>query len=216
MDVPGSGNANPVARPFHDSAREGTPPAMANEDFDAMIETLKKAAAALREAEVSFILGGGLACWARGGPESDHDLDLMLRPEDADRGLDVLASTGMRPGKPPEGWLYKAFDDNGVMLDLIFAPTGLPITDEVFERAEEIEVVAVAMNVMALEDVMVTKLLALDEQTLDYRPALAIARSLREQIDWEDVRRRTKESPFARAFFTLVAELGIVESRQSS
>jgi hypothetical protein len=72
------------------------------------------------------------------------------------------------------------------------------------------------MNIMALEDVMVTKLLALDEQTLDYRPALAIARSLREQIDWEDVRRRTKESPFARAFFTLVAELGIVESRQSS
>jgi hypothetical protein len=216
VDVPGSGNANPVARPFHDSAREGTPRAMPNEDFDAMIETLKRAAAALREAEVPFMLGGGLACWARGGPESDHDLDLMFRPEDADRGLDVLASTGMRPEKPPEGWLYKAFDDNGVMVDLIFAPTGLPITDEVFERAEEIEVVAVAMNVMALEDVMVTKLLALDEQALDYRPLLAIARSLREQIDWEDLRRRTEESPFARAFFTLVEELGIVEPRQSS
>jgi hypothetical protein len=69
---------------------------------------------------------------------------------------------------------------------------------------------------MALEDVMVTKLLALDEQALDYRPLLAIARSLREQIDWEDLRRRTEESPFARAFFTLVEELGIVEPRQSS
>ncbi|MGH3053211.1 MAG: nucleotidyltransferase domain-containing protein [Gaiellaceae bacterium] len=76
---------------------------MPNEEFDAMIETLKKAAAALREAEVPFMLGGGLACWARGGPESDHDLDLMFRPEDADRALDVLASTGMRPEKPPEG-----------------------------------------------------------------------------------------------------------------
>jgi hypothetical protein len=33
---------------------------------------------------------------------------------------------------------------------------------------------------------------------------------LREQIDWEEVRRRTASSPFARAFFTLVEELEIV------
>jgi predicted nucleotidyltransferase len=189
---------------------------MPNEDFDAMVGTLKKAASALREAEVPFMLGGGLACWARGGPESDHDLDFMLEPKDAERALEVLARIGMRPEKPPEGWLYKAFDDNGVMIDLIFKPTGLPITDEVFERAEDLEVVAVPMKVMALEDVMITKLLALDEQTLDHRPLLTIARSLREQIDWEDVRRRTAASPFARAFFTLVEELAIVEPRQSS
>ena len=40
---------------------------------------------------------------------------------------------------------------------------------------------------------------------------LEIARSLREQIDWDFVRERTDDSPFARAFFTLVEELGIVE-----
>jgi hypothetical protein len=122
----------------------------------------------------------------------------------------------MRPEKPPEGWLYKAFDENGVMIDVIFKPTGLRIRDEVFERAEEREVVAVPMKIMALEDVMVTKLLALDEQTLDYRPSLDIARSLREQIDWEDVHARTDGSPFARALFTLVEGLGIVEPRQAS
>ena len=43
---------------------------------------------------------------------------------------------------------------------------------------------------------------------------LKIARTLREQIDWEDVRERTAESPFARAFFTLVEGLGIVESAE--
>jgi hypothetical protein len=216
VDVPCSGDANGVARPFHDSAREGTPPAMPNEDFDAMVATLKKAAAALREKEVPFMLGGGLACWARGGPESDHDLDFMLMPKDADRAFEVLAGTGMRIEKPPEGWLYKAFDENGVMIDLIFEPTGLPITDDVFDRAEDLEVVSVPMKVMALEDVVVTKLLALDEKTLDYRPLLGITRSLREQIDWEDVRARTSGSPFARAFFTLVEELEIVEPRQAS
>jgi hypothetical protein len=35
---------------------------------------------------------------------------------------------------------------------------------------------------------------------------------VREQVDWSDVRRRTEDSPYARAFFTLVEELGIVEA----
>lgn len=96
---------------------------MPNADFDAMLSTLKKAAGALRDAGVPFMLGGGLAAWVRGGPESDHDLDLMLKPEDADGALDVLAATGMRPERPPEAWLYKAWDDNGVMIDLIFEPS---------------------------------------------------------------------------------------------
>jgi predicted nucleotidyltransferase len=185
------------------------PARMANEDFEAMMDTLKKSAAALRDAGVPFMLGGGLAAWARGGPESNHDLDLMLKPEDADTALDVLAEAGMRPERPPEGWLYKAWDENHVMVDLIFEPTGLSITDETFERAEDMEVEAVSMKVMSLEDVFVTKLLAMDEQSLDYKPVLQMARSLREQIDWDDVRARTP-SPYAAAFFTLAEELGIL------
>ena len=41
---------------------------------------------------------------------------------------------------------------------------------------------------------------------------LELARALREQVDWADVRARTEASPFARAFFTLVEGLGIVET----
>lgn len=187
---------------------------MAN-DLDAMVTTLKKAAAVLRDADVPFALGGGLAAWVRGGPESDHDLDLMLKPEDADRALAVLAEAGMRPEQPPEAWLYKAWDSNGVMVDLIFEPVGLPITDDTFERADEIEVEAVAMKVMSLEDVLVTKLLALDEQALDYKSLVKMARPVREQVDWDDVRARTGGSPYAAAFFTLVEGLGVVESPRS-
>jgi hypothetical protein len=65
------------------------------------------------------------------------------------------------------------------------------------------------MRVASLEDVLVAKLLALNEQSLDYRPALEIARSLREQIDWDELRERTAESPYAAAFFTLVERLKI-------
>ena len=63
---------------------------------------------------------------------------------------------------------------------------------------------------MALpEDVLVTKLLALREHELDYDRLLEIARAVREQIDWDDVRLRTAHSPYAKAFFTLVDELGV-------
>jgi predicted nucleotidyltransferase len=173
-------------------------------------ESLKRAAGALRDADIRFILGGGLAVWARGGPATEHDLDLMVKPEDAERALEVLAEAGMRPERPPEGWLYKAWDDD-VLIDLIFRPVGDPVDESLFERAEELEVSAVPMLVMSLEDVMATKLKALNEHELDYERPLEFARSLREQIDWQDVRQRTDSSPYAKAFFTLLEELNIVE-----
>jgi hypothetical protein len=186
-----------------------------NEDFDALRGTMKKAAAALREAEIPFLLGGGLACWARGGPETDHDLDLMVKPDDAERALDALVAAGMRPEKPPEDWLLKAYDSNDVLVDVIFRPTIGPITDEVLARGEEREVDAVRMRLMALEDIIVTKLLALSETHLDYGSVLEIARALREQIDWDEVWERSKASPYARGFFALAAELDVIARRSA-
>src|SRR5437764_383655 len=119
--------------------------------------------------------GGGLAVGARGGPETVHDIDLMLQPPDAERGLNLLAEAGLRTEEPPEGWLYKAFDGE-VMVDLIFGPSGQPIEDALFERAEELNVNAVPMRVMALEDVFVTKLTALREHELDYESVVQMAR----------------------------------------
>jgi predicted nucleotidyltransferase len=179
--------------------------------FDELLETLKKVAGWLRNADIPFLLGGGLAIWAHGGPESGHDLDLMLKQPDAERAVGVLGEAGLKTERPPEGWLYKAFDGD-VLVDLIFEPSGQPIEDEVFARAEELNVHAVPMEVMSLEDVFVTKLTALREHELDYDSVVQMARPVREQVDWEDVRRRTEDSPYAAAFFTLVEELGIVEA----
>lgn len=178
--------------------------------FGAIRETLKRVAGVLREADVPFLLGGGLAAWAWGGPATGHDLDVMVRPHDAERALDALAAAGMRPEKPPEAWLYKAWDGD-VLVDIIFRPVGREVDDTMFERAGDLEVDAVPMKVMSLEDILVTKLDALDEHSLDYERHLEFARSLRERIDWDDVRARTRDSPYAKAFFTLVEELGIVE-----
>jgi predicted nucleotidyltransferase len=176
--------------------------------FEELLETLKRSSAALREAGVPFVLGGGVAIWARGGPETEHDLDYFVKPEDAERALQVLAEAGFRPEKPPEGWLYKAWDDD-VLVDLIFDPTGVRIDDAFIEGAEETEVHAVRMRVLRPEDVLVTKLLALKEHSLDYDGLLEISRAVREQIDWDEVRRRTEDSPYAKAFLTLVDELEV-------
>ena len=53
--------------------------------------------------------------------------------------------------------------------------------------------------------------MAMTEQEPDFGAVLEWTRALREQIDWNEVRSRSEASPFARAFFTLVEGLGIVE-----
>jgi predicted nucleotidyltransferase len=191
---------------------------MATDDdqpFSDIEQALKKSGAALREAGVPFLLGGSLASWARGGPETRHDLDLMIKPEDVDTAIQALQAAGLRPEDPPEEWLVKAWDGD-VLVDLIFAPKGMEMTDEVLARGEVLSVLGMEMRVMALEDVLVTKLMALSEHSLRYESLLPIARALREKVDWDDVRARTSESPFARAFFVMLEGLGVVTGAQST
>jgi hypothetical protein len=178
--------------------------------FDDITASLKKSAAALNRAEVPFLLGGSLACWARGGPESTNDLDLMVRPADAERALAVLTAEGMRPERPPEGWLLKAWDGD-VLIDLIFSPLGMEIDEQVLERSDRMNVCSMPVSVMTLEDVLSTKLMSLNEHYLDYSSLLQIARGVREQVDWAEVRERTAESPYARPFFVLLQELEVLE-----
>jgi hypothetical protein len=180
----------------------------ADQAFEAIERSLKKAVAAFERAQITYLLGGGLAAWARGGTESYKDLDLMVRPGDAERALEALAAEGMRTERPAEQWLLKAWDGE-VLIDLIHHPEGIEIDEAVIARGDQINVFGVEVQVMALEDVLTTKLLALGEHDLDYERLVQIARSLREQIDWEALRRRTEHSPYASAFFTLAEGLEI-------
>jgi predicted nucleotidyltransferase len=183
--------------------------------FSDLEATLKKSAAALREAQVPFLLGGSLASWARGGPETRHDLDLMIKECDVDRALEALEQVGMRSERPPEDWLVKAWDGD-VLVDLIHHPKGMPVDDDVIARGEEMSVLSMDVRVMSLEDVLVTKLNSLTEHHLRYETLLAIARALREQIDWDHVRERTAASPFARAFFVMLEGLAVIAPSSSN
>jgi hypothetical protein len=207
----GHGSCVPTADSAHPqrgtSARMGTQP---NDAFLELVETMKRSAATLRDAKVPFLLGGGLAAWARGGPPTDHDVDFLVRERDVERAQEALAAAGFRIEQPPEGWLVKAWDGD-VLVDLIFRPSGGAVGDDHFERATVLEVAAQSLPVASIEDVLAAKLLALTEQEPDYGQVLEIARSLREQIDWDTVRSQVDRTPFGAAFFTLVERLGIVQ-----
>ncbi len=187
-------------------------PSALPDNFHHLLDTMKRASARLREADIEFMLGGGLAIWARGGPPTDHDVDLYLRERHVESAFEVLVDAGFRGERPPEEWLLKVWD-GGHLVDLIHRPAGGEIDDEHFARASELEVSAQRVLVASIDDVLVMKLLAISEQEPDYRAILEIARAVREQVDWTYVEERTQTSPFARAFFTLGEGLGIVERK---
>ena len=185
---------------------------MADDDqFEQILTAMRVGAAALRDGGVPFALAGGLAVYSRGGPPTEHDVDFLIREDDCERAAEVLTEAGFRIERPPEGWLFKAFDDADAMIDLIFRPNNKPqVVPRMLERSDVLEVYAITIPVMTVTDVLATKLLTLKEHEVDYESVLEIARTCREQVDWDDLREQTSASPYAKAFFTLVDELGLI------
>ena len=173
-------------------------------------EALKRVAVALKKAEVPFALTGGYAVWARGGPESEHDVDFLIAAEDVDRVAESLAEQGLDVVRPPEDWLIKVYTD-GAMVDLIHRHSGEPAPRSIVEDADMLEVISVQMPVLSATEVLVQKLLALDEHYCDFAPMISVVRALREQVDFDRVRKETAESPFAAAMLFLLERLDIVE-----
>jgi hypothetical protein len=174
--------------------------------------TLKRVAAVLKQAEIPFALGGSFAAYAHGGYSSDHDVDFMLREQDVDRALEKLAAAGFEVQRPPEDWLVKVYDE-GRMVDLIHRPVEVPVTDETLAEAIERPVEAIAMPVIPATGLMVHKLLSYSQHHCDFATGLPLARSLREQIDWDRVRKETAGSPYAEAFLVLLDRLDVVPLR---
>ena len=179
--------------------------------FQQQREVLKSVATSLKRESIPFALAGGYAVWARGGPESDHDVDFVVRPDDADVVRKVLLRDGHDSVDSKEDWLDKV-GLNGVVVDIIHRlPIG-EVNDETFARCDLLSVDSVRMPVMRPTDLLLCRLLALGENSCDFAPLLGWSRSLREQIDWTAVRRETAHSLFAQAFLGLLADLQVISS----
>lgn len=179
-----------------------------------LLTAMKHTADVLRSAGIPFVLAGGLAVYARGGMPSDHDVDFLIRQEDASRALEALSAAGLRTERPPEDWLVKAYVDD-VLVDLIFRPVDRPVTDETLADSELLPVGAVTIPVLSATELLIHAILTLSAQECDMTTALAVTRAIREQVDFGRVRAQTKHSPYARAFLFLADELDLTRSDRS-
>ncbi|WP_067472904.1 nucleotidyltransferase family protein [Nocardia amamiensis] len=178
---------------------------------DQLLHALTRAVNALAATDIRFAVAGGCAVYARGGPESQHDVDLFVKPADVGRAVHALTRAGLRACEPPENWLRKVYADD-ILIDLIYRPNDREVTDELLDRATVLRIGPTRAPVITGTDLMVDKMLVFDAHRLDLSPILHIARDLREQVDWEVVREETKASPYARAFLGLLDDLGITRT----
>ncbi|WP_298459129.1 nucleotidyltransferase family protein [uncultured Cellulomonas sp.] len=181
---------------------------MPDDDRTALHDGLRMTAVALARADIPYALVGGYAAWARGAPEPSHDADFVVREPDADRAKAALADAGLEVVQPAEDWLFKAYHD-GAMVDVLFRMCGETIRDELFERSDSMEVLAVRMPVLEATDVLSAKMRVLAEHYCDLGRLLPVARALREQVDWPRLRAEVATNPYARALMYLLDELGI-------
>lgn len=178
-------------------------------------EALKLVAVTLKESDVPFALAGSYGLWAHGGPEPDHDVDFVVAEDDAPRAADLLTERGVDVVQPPEDWLFKVYVD-GSMVDLLFRANGAAMTREVLAEVDEIEVESVLMPVLSATVLMVHKLNALEEHACDFGKVLPVARAVREQVDWAEVRAETADNDFAVALLVLLERLGVIEPPESA
>lgn len=178
---------------------------------DQLLHALTRAANALSHSGIRFAVAGGCAVYARGGPASDHDVDLFIKPSDTEQVRGELAKAGLRMADAAEDWLIKAYDGD-TLIDLIHRPNNREVTDTMLGRAEMMRVGPTVAPVVDATDLMVDKLLVFDAHRLDLSPLLRISRDLREQVDWQSVRDQTGHWPYARAFLGLIDDLGIADT----
>jgi hypothetical protein len=138
---------------------------------------------------------------------------------DVELAVNCLSAAGLRVERPPEDWLFKAYyndDDDSrasaeetALVDVLHRLGGAPVTHALLDTAREIEVLGVRLPVLPATPIMIAKLQSLSEHYCDFAALLLVVRAVREQLDWPEIRRATRDNPFAEAFLFLLERLGI-------
>jgi len=108
--------------------------------------------------------------------------------------------------RPPEDWLFKAWLGDS-LVDVLHKLRGIPVTPELVDTAEEVEVLGVRIPVLPATPIMVAKLHALSEHYADFGAMLPVFRAVREQLDFDELRGSVVDHPFAEAFLFLADRL---------
>jgi predicted nucleotidyltransferase len=180
--------------PISDDERRLRAATLDNSDFDeaAFLLALDETTGALNEAEVPFLLMGGIASACQGRPRFTHDIDLFVKPQDAPRAADALAAHGFETEQTYAEWLYKGFK-HGQMVDIIFRSSGdIYLDDEMLERAPVTTFMGRDVRIVPAEDLIVIKAVVHNEHMPrhwhDALSLIAVA-----DLDWEYLVRRARK-----------------------
>jgi predicted nucleotidyltransferase len=156
-----------------------------------LVDALQLVTKGLSDADVDWVLIGGLAVATLSRPRWTHDIDILVRPEHAVRALGALAAVGMETEQTDMAWLFKAFHGD-VLVDVIFRSQGdLYLDDEMTRRSVVAEFKGVEVRVIAPEDLLVIKALVHDEHNpRHWHDALALI--ARCDLDWDYVLHRAR------------------------
>lgn len=163
-------------------------------DDERFRRVLGEALQAIDEARVPHLLIGGIAATSYGRPRWTHDIDVFLRPEDAERALRALAAAGFQTEVTDPTWLLKGFKED-VMVDLIFVCTGgFHLDEEMLSRGVETEFQGQKVRLLPPEDLILFKAAVHDERgPRHWHDALGILS--RADLDWDYLLRRARRVP---------------------
>jgi predicted nucleotidyltransferase len=153
-------------------------------DETTLLDVLDRATKALEQADVDFLVIGGIGSSVWGRDRGLRDIDLFVRPEAADRALEVLGADGFDTSVAFEHWLYKARRD-GITVDVIFRSSrDVLLSPEMLARAQLMEFRGRTLRVAPPEDLIIMKAIAADEDTARYWYD-AVAMLSTPGLDWD-------------------------------
>ena len=163
-----------------------------SDDVDTLLGVLDEALGAIRDAEIPFLLIGGIGSAVFGRDRGTRDIDLFVRPETARKVLEVLEARGFETKVEYEHWLYKAFKE-GVLVDVIFRSSrDILLGDEMLERSRLMAFRGREVPVAPPEDLVVMKAIAASEDTPRYWYD-AIAIIAQAELDWDYLVARARQ-----------------------
>ncbi|HEY3264102.1 MAG TPA: nucleotidyltransferase [Actinomycetota bacterium] len=167
-------------------------------------QTLDEAIAAMRGADVRFLIIGGIASAVMGRDRGTRDVDLFVRPEDARRALEALDVAGFDTKVAFPHWLYKGFKRD-VLVDVIFRSSkDVLLDDEMLRRAQQREFRGRLLPIAPPEDLLIMKAVAADEDTPRYwYDALGIIAHA-DGLDWDYLVRRARQHGVRRILSLLI------------
>lgn len=155
---------------------------------------LLEAVSTLESESIPYALIGGLAAKELGRPRVTHDVDIFVRPDDANFVLAALEQKGFTTERRDPAWLYKAWKDD-ILVDIIFKSSGdIYFDEEIRQHVRRVPYKGKFINSISPEDFIVIKA-AVHQEHIPHHWHDALAVLTEGDLDWTYLIKRARYSP---------------------